>query len=201
MDKPDLVRIATPDDIQAIYFHLMYELGADNGLGIPPTPAKVLQQVTKCCTGDMGIAGIMESRTDGIVASIGIRAAEAWFSNQTIIGQLWLFVAPHARHGRKLYDPLFQFFEWHRQDMTKRLGYSVTGENVVMSLSRLPAKARLWRRYGTQTGAVFWNRGETLEHQQDRHGDENRDIDHDPGEPGGPVRLQRPNSPSRSGSE
>jgi len=201
MDKPELVRLATPDDIQNLFFHLMYELQADNGLGIPPTPKKVLDYVTKCCNRDHAIAGIMESRKDGIVASIGIRMAEPWFSEHALLGQIWLFVVPRMRHGHSFYDDLFRFAEWHRQDMTNRLGYNLVLENTVMSLTRLPAKVRLWRRYGTQTGAVFWTGNEQLERNQDRHRDEDGDADHGSGGPGGDIRLQRPNSSSRSGSE
>jgi|ERR1700690_1358163 len=192
MDKPELVRLATPDDIEPLFYHLMYQLQESNGLGIPPSPSKVLGYVKKCCMGDMAIAGLMESRTDGIVASIGIRAAEPWFSDQTILGQIWLFVVPHARSGRRLYEQLFQFAEWHRQDMSKRVGYAMVLENTVMSLSRLPAKTRLWRRYGTQTGAVFWSKGTDFEHQQDRHRPTGKNVHDDPGEPGGVQRLQRP---------
>ena len=199
MDKPELVRLATPDDISNLYFHLLIDLESDNSLRIPVSEQAVLETVRACCTGQLAIAGVMESRTDGIVASIGIRAVEPWFSKQTVLSQIWLFVSPHARAGRRYYDELFRFAEWHRQDMSARLGYDLVLENTVLSLKRLPAKTRLWRRYGEQIGAVFWQRGAVGELRQDEK--DHRHVHDDSGESGGHVRLQRPHPTSTGGRE
>lgn len=186
MDQPALVRIATPDDVEAVYWHLMQDYAPVNSVPVPISPVAVLNTVKACCTGEGAIAGVIESRSRGIVASIGLEAAVPWFSKQDLIRQIWLFVSPAARGQLGLERQLFEFAEWHRQDMSARVGYNMVLENAVLSLDRLPAKTRLWRRYGKQIGSVFWTGGALNEQDDQKH------PDLDPGKSGGDGRLHRP---------
>ena len=186
MQKPDTVRIATAADEEKIFWHLMSDLNADNNLDLPVSEKAVYETVHACCTGDVSIAGIIDGR-DGPVASIGIRGVYPWFSSQIMLSQIWLFVIPAARGGARLAEDLFHFADWHRGDMSERLGYNVVLENSVMSLRRLAAKKRLWRRYGQEIGAVYWTRGADGQ-------DEHKVTDNNPGQSGGQRRLQRPHS-------
>lgn len=189
MDKPEGVRVATIDDEASLFWHAM-SMEADNSLHIPVNEGAVFETVHACCTGDYSIAGIIDGH-DAPVASIGIRGVYPWFSKTVILSQIWLFVSPEARAGARLADMLFRFAEWHRQDMSKRLGYDMVLENTVMSFKRLDAKLRLWRRYGTQMGGVFWSQGERLNVQDQK--DDQHDQTSRPRRDG---RLQRHHSTS-----
>lgn len=186
MDQPALVRIATPDDVEALFWHLMQEYAPVNSVPVPIHPMAVLETVRACCGGKGAVAGVIESRSLGIVASVGLEAAVPWFSKQDLIRQIWLFVSPAARGKLGLERQLFEFAEWHREDMSKRLGYDTVLEQSVMSLDRLPAKRRLWRRYGREIGATFWTGG-ALSEQDDK-----KYPDLDAGQSGGDRRLHRP---------
>jgi hypothetical protein len=155
--KPASVRIATTDDTFEIYHHLMVDLQGDNSLGLPPDPVDVARVVGQMCRGENGICGVIED-SEGIAASIGIRAVKPWFTSEWMLSQIWLFVVPDARPGHHHAKDLFDFAQWHREDMSARTGAPVVLENTVLSLTRLPAKTRLWARHGEQIGAVFWTR-------------------------------------------
>lgn len=170
--RPQTVRLATPQDIEPLYWMLMRDLAVDNSLGIPVSPTMVLDWVYKCCRGDGAIAGVIDS-PNGIVASTGVVASHHLFSDAWKLQQIWLFVTPQARKGARYADKLFQFCLWHKGDMSSRLGYDVPLEISVVSRKRLPAKLRLWGRYGEMIGGVFWTRGEN-EHRQQF---DNQDLD------------------------
>lgn len=155
-DRPATVRIATPLDAAALFYQLRDDLQGDNWLGLPPDEPDCARTVAALCRGKDGIAGVVDSKR-GIVASIGIRAVKPWFTTEWMLSQIWLFVDPAAR-GAGLDDDLFQFAEWHREDMSARLGYDLIFENTVLSLNRLPAKLRLWRKHGEMIGGVYWSR-------------------------------------------
>lgn len=190
IEQPANVRLALADDIPQLYFHLVNDLEADNSLQIDVSPKAVLETVKECCEMRYAVAGIIDG-PHGIMGSIGIRAMEPWFSKQTILSQTWLFVTPYAR-TTGIFDDLFRFAEWHRQDMSQRVGYDIVLENSVLSFTRLPAKIRLWGRYGKQIGAVFWTRGDTDELRQE----DQKHPDDDPGKSGGDVGVQQPSQPS-----
>lgn len=169
MEKPENVNIATQSDIERIYFPLMrsYE---DNDLGLTVSPAEVMKTVTAMCNGDGGIAGVIDGN-NGVAASIAIRAVQPWFTKQTMLTEVWLFIAPAYRKHNRFFTDLLDFAEWHRRDMSERLGYDMVLENAVMHRERLPAASRLYQGYyGPPIGAVFWARG-GQEHvlQQDQH--------------------------------
>lgn len=192
MEKPDTVRLAGTDDMANLYWHLMGDLRADNPVGIAESPKAVFETVKECCTMNNAIAGIIDGPNGMILGSIGIKAMVPWFSDATILTQVWLFVSPQARRGTRLGDDLFQFAQWHRQDMSERIGYDIVFENTIWSMTRLPAKIRLWGRYGTQVGAIFWERG--VDHGQD----EQQEPDEPADRSGGGGRVQQP---SDAGSE
>lgn len=186
--QPANVRLADANDIPALYWHLMGDLQADNSLDIPEDPTAVLQTVKDCCTMDHAVAGIIDGPNGTILGSVGIRGVMPWFSKVTILSQVWIFVTPAARRGTQYADDLFQFCEWHRQDMSERAGYDMVFENTIWSMNRLPAKIRLWGRYGTQIGATFWSRGPAGEHREDIQ----QEFDNGRDGPSGPVGLQQP---------
>lgn len=157
--RPNAVRIAQPDDVAALYWHLLGDLESDNSLHIPVSERAVFRTVSELCNGSGGIAGVIDG-PHGPVASIGIRAIKPWFSEQWMLSQVWLFVAPGARKGSHFGEDLFAFAEWHRTDMAKSLGYNLVLDNTILSFNRLEAKERLWSRFGKKVGSVFFIGGE-----------------------------------------
>lgn len=199
LTKPETVRIATVADEPQLFWHLMNDMRDANELGLQISDRAVYDTLHACCTGELSVCGVIDGR-DGPVASVGIRGQYLWFSEQVVLCQLWLFVIPEARGYASLWEDLFDFAAWHREDMSQKAGYSLTLENSVMSLDRLEAKRRLWRRRmvrdgGREMGHIFWLGGEDSDVRRQEQYEENQpDVDHDARQPSGVRRLQRPHS-------
>lgn len=155
ISKPPSVRIATQADEPALYWLLVNDLEADNGLGWTVSPRKVLEHVQRCCRGQMGLAGVIDG-PDGIIGSIAIEMISPWYSDDLMLMQMWQFVVPEARAGTSHGNDLFAFAEWHRQDMAAKIGQALILETCVMSHHRLGAKLRLWARKARAVGGIFW---------------------------------------------
>lgn len=155
MDKPNTVRLAGENDISHLYWHLLGDYNADNGLGWTVSPEKLHRHVRECCVGEYGVAGIIDG-LNGIVGSIGIEVHTPWYSNDEFLAQVWMFVLPDQRFGKYHWDDLFNFADWYREEYSRRAGRSVVLETSIQSHSRLPAKLRLWRRRAKQIGGIFW---------------------------------------------
>lgn len=160
LEKPASVRVATPADAERLFWHLMVHLQADNAM-FEAAPKKVFDVVQRCCSGELGIAGIIETPDGEIIGSTGICAIPAtWYSDAWMLAEVWLFVRPDYRRGSRHADDLFAFGAWHRQDMEARIGGRLVLQTNVTSQKRLDAKIRLWRRKGRQIGATFWVEGD-----------------------------------------
>ncbi len=156
ISKPDNVRVATQADERALGALLLNDLRADNDMGLPVAEVRVWRNVISACRGMRGIAGVIDG-PDGIVASVGIFAVQgAWYSSAWFLSQTWLFVKPGHR-ARGYARDLFAFAEWHRADISARLGVEIGLETSVLSGKRLGAKARLWRRFARPVGHYFWS--------------------------------------------
>lgn len=151
------VRVATPADREAIYWQLMNDLQADNGLGWQPSPAKVFAHVESCCGGERGIAGVIDGPDGGIIASIGVELTTPWYSDDWFLIQVWQFVLPEHRGGTSHAEDLFSFAETHRQYIGAQSGRDIVLETTVMSRKRLAAKSRLWRKHGKWIGSMYWS--------------------------------------------
>ena len=171
--RPAKVRIATPSDIEPLYWLCYRDLHEDNPAPFTRSPQKIYDLVEGLCTGRIGIAGVIDGR-HGPVASIGIEAAQPRWSEDWFLDEAWLFVQPSARKGSSYFDDLFRFALWHQSDMTQRLGYDVVLQASVLSRKRLPAKLRLWGRYGEMVGGSFWIQGESHGRQVDDHHQQER---------------------------
>lgn len=152
--KPDSVRIAGKEDKQALYDCLM-ELWKDNWLGYSMSPRKVWDAVHNCCDHKGAIAGIIEEEGK-IVATVGIFFSQDWYSDQSYLRELWLFVCPEVRKGKSYANDLVAFSLWYRSaiksEETGELIPLVTGVN---SRKRLAEKMRWWSRWSRLVGAVY----------------------------------------------
>jgi hypothetical protein len=215
MDKPENVRLAEPEDIEAIFWSLLRTYSEDNDLGIPISPMAVFRKVEALCHRQGGIAGVIDG-PHGVVASIALQSVPFWFGydERPFITEIWCYVVKQYRkEGRFLFD-LFNFADWHREDMSAQLGYDIVLENAVLSLNRLPAMMRLYEQfYGAPTGGVFWSRGEgqrdvlQQQQQQDVGADDSAEYgghdgaDDSPVKPSGSGLLQRPGRASADAGE
>ncbi len=156
--QPSNVRIATQADEEGLFFLLVNDLQADNDMHYPVSMKRTYEHVRACCRGERGIAGVIDG-PDGIVASVGIGASQLWYSDKWLLAEIWAFVHPDFRKGTGYGDDLFRFAQWHREDMSRRVGYEIDLERGVRSYKRLKAKMRFWGRYGTQIGGIFLTGG------------------------------------------
>lgn len=158
VERPASVRIATPAD-ELKLFRLLLKLDQDNTFGVPRSDARVWQHVTALCGGQKGIAGIMEDPQGNFIGSVGIMAAQPWYSEVWYLCMVWLFIDPEHRTAARA-DDLFKFALWHQVDMEARLHYKMALEISVISPNRLAAKERLWARHAKKIGAIFWIPGD-----------------------------------------
>ena len=151
---PTSVRLATPADMAALYWHLMVDAQEDNGLW-DPSPKKVLAHVKAACMGDRAVAGLIFEDGD-LVGSTGIFLAQPWMSEAFFLSETWLFVREDARGGTNYGNDLADFAAWHREDMEERTGQKFILQKAIVTRKRLAAKTRLWKRRAEHIGSVFW---------------------------------------------
>jgi hypothetical protein len=163
--KPDLpwpksVRVAGYDD-EAPLYDLLMALYKDNDVGIPPRPHDVREAI-RSGTRRGAETGVLIAVADGeegeLAGSVCVVPATAWYNQSPEYGYLaerWLFVRPECRKGRTLHDDLFQAARCYKRQAENALGKRVPLISSVTSLKRLPAKMRLWRRYGALIGAIY----------------------------------------------
>lgn len=154
-DKPISIRVAGPQDAQALLWHCS-QLFSDNYMGLPFSANRVMETVGMCCTGQGGIAGVIDGPNGMPLGSIGIVAAQPVYSDVWILSESWTFVSPEHRKGMSYGGDLFKFAQWHREDMAAKVGYQIPLEMTVYSFKNLKAKTRLWSRYGVHVGSTVW---------------------------------------------
>lgn len=161
LTKPDSVRVAMPADEPALYALLM-KLHDTNFAGLPYakylpiSEDKIRAHVNTCCHGQGALAGVIYGPENSIIASVGIFCTQPWWSDKFHLSEYWLFVDPDHRTGTSHAADLFQFARWHRADLSARANYEMPLEVTVLTSDRLEAKERLWRRYSTKIGGIFW---------------------------------------------
>lgn len=163
----DTVRLAGTDDIPDLFWFLMHGYHADEGWGMgwSVSPKKLLAHIQVCCSQQDGVAGIIDGHK-GIIGSIGIEVYNPWYSDDDYLSQAWLYILPEHRMGTRHAEALFDFQDWYKAEMEKRLGHTLLLESAVTSKERLDAKMRLFRRRaGKQVGGVFWD-GEVAQKPQ-----------------------------------
>ncbi|MDE2096500.1 MAG: hypothetical protein KGL39_04580 [Patescibacteria group bacterium] len=161
-DMPQSVRIASIADAKNLLFHCA-ELFKDNFMGLSFSANRVMETVGGCCDGTKGIAGVIDGEEGQPIASTGLLWVQPVYSDVWILSEAWLFVNPQHRKGTTYGDDLFKFSQWHREQMSERLGYDVPMELTVLSFKRLKEKTRFWGRYGTHMGSLFWVGGPNAE--------------------------------------
>jgi len=150
--RPERVRVAGEADEDAIY-DLLLALEDDNGFGVPHDRETVYTEIRKGTRKRGSMIGVIDG-ADELAASICITLGHTWFSNRWHLTETWLFIRPDYRFNR-FDDDLFNFARWARYEIGKGLDYECQCFTTVSSPRRLPAKLRLWRRWGKQIGGIF----------------------------------------------
>lgn len=139
------VRIATQADEPAIY-NLLMLMHREAGT-FSFSDRKVRAHMAKGTHQDGGIVGVVDGE-NGVEATVGLSIAQAWYSEDWHLNELWNFVHPSCRkngHASKLVG----FSKWCSDNMTIPL---VIG--AVLN-KRTEAKMRLLKRMVPVMGALF----------------------------------------------
>lgn len=160
IEKPKTVRLATPKDEDSLY-ELLLALHDDNAVyGVGYDEETVRETIRKGTEKRGSIIGVIDGKqgdygeSSEIAASVCLTFANFWYSKTPYLAELWLFVRPEYRSNHFDRD-LFVFSRWCGEEMSRQLGHTMTTLTAVSSLSRLPAKMRLWSRYGKHIGAIY----------------------------------------------
>lgn len=154
LSRPASVRIATSLDEKALYV-LLRNLEIANAMGFARSEAKAWAHINGVCRGQGGIAGVIDGPDGSLIGSIGITAAQPWYSEDYFLSEVWCFVDPEHRKGTRHGAALFDFAKWHQQDMSIKLGHNIPLEISFLSYRRVAAKERLWRKAGRWIGSTF----------------------------------------------
>ena len=142
------VRLATRRDEPAIY-DLLLLLYAENAMA-EIAPRKVQRVIKAATRARGGIIGVVDGH-DGIVASVGLKLDQWWYSDEWHLGEMWVHIHPDHRDESHERD-LIAF----AKQCAARLGLSLL--MGIISGHRVPAKVRLYQRMIPQCGALFlWN--------------------------------------------
>lgn len=151
--KPESMRVATPQDEQAIY-GLMLMAHRENGHQFAPlSPKRVEAQIQAATLGKGNMLGVIDG-PDGPVAMTLLTPCQWWWSEAFFISDLVQFVHPAHRRSRHA-DDLLRFEKWCVDEWTRGFGYPVYLLAGVFSLYRTREKERLWARHLNQVGKAF----------------------------------------------
>lgn len=160
-DRPDNVRMAVRTDEDPLY-DLLLALEDDNSFGIPYDEKRVRAAIERGTRQQGSIIGVIDGRRGEVgeehppelAASICLTLNQFWYSEIWMLQEIWVFVRPEYRHNHFERD-LFQFARWCKEEMSRQNGENTLLVSSVSSPTRLPAKLRLWSRYGKQIGGIF----------------------------------------------
>lgn len=158
------VRIAKPEDVPQI-FQFLLPLHEENGLCKIDYP-KTYQTVMDLVDPEHGVIGIIDG-PQGIEGSVGLFMTSNYYSRDMHLSEMWNYVRPDCRkttHAKRL----IEFAKWCADSL------GVTLYMGIVSVDRLDAKQRLYRRQLTPIGVTFIHgmpslKGEQLSAMADRN--------------------------------
>lgn len=155
-ERPTVGRIAKPADEDAVY-ELLLGLEKDNGLGYPHHENKVREAIRQGTEGKGGYVIVIANPADPskFVASLGIHWGQFWYSTDSYLAEVWLYVDPEYRKRTPFADILMDWAKWFSEALNEAAGREIPFILSVSSRNRLEAKRRWWRRRGEEIGAFF----------------------------------------------
>lgn len=161
--NPQAVRIATPNDIEALR-SIVPGIIAENNV-LPPSALRIEMMIQRCVHRSPGIAGIIEGADRNVAATIGICPASDPTSDVPYFMAIWCGLAPSVRKDEKnlpLDDPrrhygkrLFEFARWFHSGMEELEKHPVLLRFDVLTRSDLGPKMNWFGRNLTQVGGSF----------------------------------------------
>lgn len=153
---PKVGRIATSEDENAIY-RLLLGLEADNGLGYEHHEDRVREAIRSGTEKRGGYVVVIEDPDvpGEMAASLCVQWGGFWYSRDSYLHELWLFVAPDHRRGTGYADALMEWARWFRDALEEAAGRQIPFFTSVTSRNRFKAKQRWWARRGEQVGAIY----------------------------------------------
>lgn len=153
---PTVGRLAGPTDEDAVYA-ILRGLERDNGLGYAHDEGKVREAIRQGTEKKGAYVVVVDHPTEKgrVVASLGINWGEFWYSRDSYLSEVWLFVDPEHRKGTGYADALMEWSRWFGDALEEAAGRPLPFFTSVTSRKRFAAKQRWWRRRGKQVGAIF----------------------------------------------
>lgn len=151
--RPPNVRMAGPDDENAVLELLLVDLNENAAHIAPIDESKVLEQIRRGTRRRGGYVGVIDH--DGKpVAIVILDPVQWWWSQGWYFFEVVNFVHPdYRRYGYA--NDLLDFCKWASDDMTKALGYTWRLVCGVLGAWRIHAKTAIYRRKFIQAGSAF----------------------------------------------
>lgn len=126
----------------------------NNSFGIELEPGRIREHIQLGTRREGGLHGVIDAPGNKIAGSIGVIWQREWFAKNYHWQILWFFVLSEYR-SRHYDEALITWARRQRDDFSLRYGRAVPLIDAPFSRVRLPAKLRLWRRWGEQIGGIF----------------------------------------------
>jgi hypothetical protein len=147
--KPGTVRIAGPDDEDAIISRLLEDVAENASHIAPPSEARI-----RAYLGAGAIVGVIDG-DDGRPAAICIVVgAQWWWSDNWYLMEVCNYVHPDHRRSSHI-DDMIDFERWLSDQWSMQYGYRVYLVAGVMGTRRLRAKIALYWRRMTEVGRAY----------------------------------------------
>jgi len=149
-DKDVRVRIATPDDLDAI-MELARLVNEENGV-FKMNEGKVVQMLWPALTRTSGICGVIGKVGGPLTGLVLLRISSYWYSDESFLEEMCVFVHPDHRWGRRGHRArkLCEFAKKCSEDLGLPLMIGI------LSNTRTETKVKLYsHHFGQPAGAFF----------------------------------------------
>jgi hypothetical protein len=151
--RPEVGRLAGPDDEDAVYRRLL-GLADDNTLGFPHDEGVVRRHLQEAI-GRRMLFVIDNPEVPGeLAAGVCLGWGDFWYGGHYLAEQ-WLFVRPEFRKGTGFGDVLMNWTKWIGEALAEAAGQPMPVFSSVTSRKRLKAKGRWWARRGELVGLIY----------------------------------------------
>lgn len=150
-ERPANVRIAEPNDEDAILALLRIDCAENAEKVAPVAEERILQHIQKGTRREGGIVAVIDAPNGEIVATVGIFPAQWWWSNGWFLQEFWSFTHPDHRRGNHA-AALIAFSKWASDEWTRLVGYRLYLLAGVLATQRVSDKVRFYSRHMTRAG-------------------------------------------------
>lgn len=152
--RPSTVRVAGPEDEEAVLALLMEEIRENGAMVALPDKDRMLFQIRLATEQKGSVLAVIDGPEGKPVAVTLLASLPWWWSRNYFMQEVSLFVHPEHR-ASKHFDDLMQFQRWWVEHMTESLGYQVYLLCGVVGTRDVVRKALAYRRRYRRAGWVF----------------------------------------------